>query len=65
MTEREGSIEEGRSPERRLILIAWQTGEPLEVDYEPADQWDQWEVVAALRAALDVVQADDEEEVEQ
>lgn len=51
-----------QEPERRLLVITWQTGEPLAVDLDGT--WDRWEVAAALQAALDVLYEGDEEQEE-
>jgi hypothetical protein len=49
-------------PSRRLLIIAWENGAGLEVDYEPADGWDTWEVLAALKEAMRIVRNDEERE---
>jgi hypothetical protein len=41
---------------RRLIIVAWEQGFDIEIDYHPsADAFSLWEVEAALREALEEI----------
>lgn len=40
---------------RRLIVIAVEEGEPLEIDYEPEDKWDLAEARMFLREAVEML----------
>lgn len=48
--------------ERRLIVLVWETGQPLKIEYE--GEFDTWEVKAAFEEGLAIAEESLQEQEE-